>query len=275
VSATAASSTDRFGFGSNWSRYLSVVDDDRIRLAGESLIAALGPDALAGSSFLDAGCGSGLFSLAALRHGAARVHSFDFDPDSVECARALRDRYQPDTQQWRIERGDVLDRGYLAGLGQFEIVYSWGVLHHTGKLDEACANVAELVGDGGLLYVSIYNDQGRPSRLWRRIKRTYNHLPENLRVPYAVLVMAPFELRTALGATLRGAPGSYLRLWTEPRVRGMSRWYDLLDWVGGYPFEVANVEHVFRLYRERGFELQWLLQATSGCNQFVFRRGAR
>jgi hypothetical protein len=54
----------------------------------------------------------------------------------------------------------------------------------------------------------------------------------------------------------------------------MSRWHDLVDWVGGYPFEVAKPETVFEFFRGRGFELEWMLTCAGkpGCNQFVFRQ---
>jgi 2-polyprenyl-6-hydroxyphenyl methylase/3-demethylubiquinone-9 3-methyltransferase len=51
----------------------------------------------------------------------------------------------------------------------------------------------------------------------------------------------------------------------------MSRWHDLVDWVGGYPFEVAAPEFVFDFYRERGFSLIQMKTCGGGlgCNQFV------
>jgi 2-polyprenyl-6-hydroxyphenyl methylase/3-demethylubiquinone-9 3-methyltransferase len=54
----------------------------------------------------------------------------------------------------------------------------------------------------------------------------------------------------------------------------MSVWYDLVDWVGGYPFEVAKPEEVFDFYRKRGFELSRLKTSGGGlgCNEFVFIR---
>jgi 2-polyprenyl-3-methyl-5-hydroxy-6-metoxy-1,4-benzoquinol methylase len=262
----------RFEFGSNWSRYLEVIDEERITLAMQSLRERLRREDLSGASFLDAGCGSGLFSLAATRLGAERVMSFDFDPSSVETARILRERYGGATSNWDIEPGDVLNREYLRELGQFDVVYSWGVLHHTGDLRRAMANIQECVAPDGLLFIAIYNDQGIRSRFWRAVKKTYNRLARPLRVPYALLVMAPQELLAFGITTLREGPRAYLRLWRQTRVRGMSRWHDLLDWVGGYPFEVARIDEVFDFYQRRGFVLLGLRQATSGCNEFVFRR---
>src|SRR5438105_15936615 len=121
----------RFEFGKNWSRFLDVLDDERIREAEESLKKMLEVESLAGKSFLDIGSGSGLFSLAARRLGA-RVHSFDYDPQSVPCAAELKRRYFTDDAAWTIEEGSALDEQYVRALGTFDVVYSWGVLHQTG-----------------------------------------------------------------------------------------------------------------------------------------------
>src|SRR5215218_6174580 len=121
----------RFGFGENWQRFLSEIDGDRIAAAEASLREMLALESLKGLTFLDAGCGSGLFSLAATRLNALRVHSFDYDEASVSAAQVLRGRYGTGREDWTIERGDVTDAEYVASLGAFDVVYSWGVLHHT------------------------------------------------------------------------------------------------------------------------------------------------
>lgn len=265
--------TPRFAFGRNWRGFVAEVDEERIRSAIESLRRMLGVEDLRGRTFLDVGCGSGLFSLAAARLGADRIHSFDYDADSVTATDTLRSRYAPDAN-WSVERGDATDEPYMRSLGTFDVVYSWGVLHHTGAMWVAVANTSELVAPGGQLFIALYNDQGRKSELWRAVKRTFNRLPAPVQPVYAVVVMLPYELRLIAGALARKDPLSYVQGWTQPLTRGMSRWHDLLDWAGGYPFEVATPHEVFGFLHARGFDLEELVTAggSLGCNEFVFRR---
>ena len=266
---------ERFEFGENWRRFLEVLDDERVEEAERSLREMIGVDSLEGRRFLDVGSGSGLFSLAARRLGAERVHSFDFDPQSVACTRELRRRYFEDDAAWIVEEGSVLDEEFVARLGTWDIVYSWGVLHHTGDMWRAMDIAQARVADDGLLFVSIYNDQGGRSRLWRAVKRTYNQLPAALRPLLTLVVMGPRELLHFARDLALGKPMRYVRRWTDyKRSRGMSAMHDIVDWMGGYPFEVAKPEAVFDFFQDRGFRLERLAThgGGMGCNQYVFRR---
>jgi 2-polyprenyl-6-hydroxyphenyl methylase/3-demethylubiquinone-9 3-methyltransferase len=273
-SAPDITSAERFGFGENWAGFLSVLDEERIAAAERGLKSMLKCDRLDGLRFLDIGSGSGLSSLAARRLGAT-VHSFDYDPRSVACTSALRQQYRSGDSEWTVERGSALDEEYLKTLGSFDIVYSWGVLHHTGDMWRALANATIPVArDGGRLFVAIYNDVGSRSRRWHAIKRVYNKLPKPLRPAFALLAMLPEELKAFGRAAIALRPGDYVRSWTEyRRKRGMSRWHDIVDWVGGYPYEYANPHEIFDFYRARGFTLAALwCDSGLGCNQFVFER---
>lgn len=263
---------ERFAFGENWQRFLTTLDENRIQRAEQSLCTMLETRSLRGRTFLDAGCGSGLFSLAARRLGA-RVHSFDYDPQSVACARELQQRYFSGDSSWSIEQGSVLDRSYLAALGRFDIVYSWGVLHHTGAMWEALENAGGLVAPGGMLFIAIYNDQGKISERWRAVKRTYNRLPRHMRPLVTIPALIHQWWRRTLKDFLRLRPFASWR--AEGNERGMSPWYDLIDWVGGYPFEVARPEAILDFYVKRGFHLRRMVTCggSLGCNEFAFIRG--
>jgi SAM-dependent methyltransferase len=261
----------RFEFGKNWTWFLATLTDARIEQAVHSLKDVLEATDLKGARFLDIGSGSGLFSLAARRLGA-RVHSLDYDPHSVACTRELRRRYFPDDPEWIVESGSALDEAYIRSLGRFDVVYSWGVLHHTGKMWAALANAALPVAGGGRLFIAIYNDQGTPSRRWTKVKRAYNALPKPLRF---LVVWPSFWVlywRPLAKDFLRLRPFQTIR--NYGKERGMSLWRDLIDWVGGLPFEVARPEEIFDFYRARGFTLTRLrtCAGTLGCNEFVFEK---
>jgi SAM-dependent methyltransferase len=261
----------RFAFGENWTRFLAVINDQRIARAEASLTEMLQQSSLTGKTFLDIGSGSGIFSLAARRLGA-RVTSFDLDRQSVRCTEELRRRYFPADDHWQVLRGSALDPAFLRSLGPFDMVYSWGVLHHTGDMWTAIANVSASVAPRGQLYIAIYNDQGLASRVWTQIKRIYNKTPKYLR--FLILLPCYFLIRGwSMIVDIRS--GHPLQSWQErTRLRGMSPWRDMVDWVGGYPFEVATREKIIDFLRQRGFGLRKLISCgnSSGCNQFLFDR---
>ena len=265
-----------FAFGRNWQRFVRLLDDNRIAATERYLRGMLQAERLDGLRFLDIGSGSGLSSLAAWRLGA-RVHSFDYDPASVACTAELQRRFCPDGARWTVEHGSALDADYLRSLGTFDVVHAWGVLHHTGAMWRALENALIPLAPGGRLVVAIYNDEGLRSRVWTSVKRVYNTLPGPLRVPYAAAVIAGFEGNAALRCVLTLRPHHYVRSWIGyDGNRGMSRLYDWIDWIGGYPFEVARPEGIFDFYRRRGLTLLELrTTAGLGCNEFVFEAPTR
>ncbi|HEY1658734.1 MAG TPA: class I SAM-dependent methyltransferase [Candidatus Sulfotelmatobacter sp.] len=263
----------RFGFGKNWQQFLRVLDDERIGEAEKSLTDMLQVRNLAGKSFLDIGSGSGLFSLAAMRLGASRVHSLDYDLQSVACAHQLKARFFPDAEHWTIEQGDALDHRYLVGLGTHDVVYSWGVLHHTGNMWQALENVLPLVSDGGRLFIAIYNDAGNKSRRWQTLKKMYN---QGAFYRFALpAVFIPLNVARGLLADLSSLKNPATRYRVYKRDRGMSMMRDWIDWIGGWPYEFATASQVADFCRRQGFEMLTCVNRSGwvlGNNEFVFAR---
>jgi 2-polyprenyl-3-methyl-5-hydroxy-6-metoxy-1,4-benzoquinol methylase len=260
---------ERFEFGKNWKAFLSVLTNDRIEIAKQSLVNMLGYDDLTGKTFLDAGCGSGLFSLVAVKLGAT-VYSFDFDPNSVKCTQFLKEKYFPQGK-WTIQEGSVLNSDYISSLGKFDIVYSWGVLHHTGNLYGALEIIDRAVKENGNLFIAIYNDQGNISDRWKKVKRMYNS--NFLGKALIVSVYIPYFFLRQLFSDLIRFKNPARRYKEYRRKRGMSLFYDWFDWLGGLPFEVASPEAIFEFYKKKNYSLIKLKTNNNlGCNEFVFKK---
>jgi 2-polyprenyl-6-hydroxyphenyl methylase/3-demethylubiquinone-9 3-methyltransferase len=266
---------DHFAFGKNWQRFVKQVTDEHITKAEKSIREFMGIEDLAGKRFLDIGCGSGLFSCAAYRLHAREVVSFDFDPRSVVATEELRARAgNPAT--WSLMEGSVLDGNFLKTLGTFDIVYSWGVLHHTGAMWDAIRNAASLVAPGGWFYIALYNNvEGRfGSRFWWRVKKMYNDSPAAIQTLMEWVYIFVYYI---LANLLRG--NNPFRVMREyGGARGMRWREDVIDWLGGYPYEYASVEEVFRFLKKEypTFRLENIkTRGGIGNNWFLFKNDVK
>ena len=263
-SEAAPNTAERFGFGENWARYIRQISEANIIAATSDLAALLTLPSLTNLTLLDIGSGSGIHSLAAMRLGAT-VTSFDYDEHSVACTRALREQFAGEAAaRWNVVgQGSILDETFVASLGYFDVVYSWGVLHHTGAMRRAIAAAVSRVSPTGRLVIALYNDQGLISDYWTAVKRAYNSSAAGR------LAMTGAHL-PYLGARIavRALTGK------GPLERGMSLWHDYIDWLGGYPFEVATPRDVEHWLAAAGFTLlaKRTVGRRQGCNEYVFAR---
>jgi SAM-dependent methyltransferase len=275
--------SDRFAFGENWKNFVEKhFSEERAATASNNLLQSLQLKNLEGMRFLDIGCGSGLHSLAAWRAGASHVFSFDYDSNSVETTKALwRMAGQP--ENWTVLQGSVLDADLMSSLGQFDIVYSWGVLHHTGDMWTAIRNAAIPLAANGVFFVALYSDttyrdaswSGLPTpEQWLHIKQSYNaasparkrymeckHVWRNY---FAPVRRNPFKLLKA-GAKLARD------ILTYKQSRGMEFWTDVRDWMGGWPMEFVKEQDYIRFCDEElGLE-PLRLNSGEGNTEFLFR----
>lgn len=266
----------RYGFGKNWLRFLELVDEHRIEKAVAALRDGLQLDSLSGKTFLDIGSGSGLSSLAAHRLGAT-VTSFDYDVHSVRCTNTLRERFAPGSSTWTVHQGSVLDPAFMTVLPDADIVYSWGVLHHTGDMYGAIRAAASKVKPGGRFCLALYR-RTVLCELWKVEKRVYSKAPEQVRRA----MRAAWIGKTRVACVVKGRKfDDLVRSYSEDAAsRGMDFYRDVDDWLGGYPYESITPSECRAFMRGLGFELvrekalvQGISWATSsGCDEWLFER---
>ncbi|MCA9395805.1 MAG: class I SAM-dependent methyltransferase [Candidatus Omnitrophica bacterium] len=257
----------KFEFGINWKDFSdSSLSEEKYKEAKSSLKKLFQDIPFQGKRFLDVGCGSGIFSLSAIDLGAAEVVGIDCDQSSViassENSKKIMNSGEEESQRLSFFKKDILNESDIQSLGRFDLVYAWGSLHHTGDMYKALENCAKLVSPGGYLAVAIYN-RHFTSPVWRIIKRTYVSSPKWLQkiwiwIFYPLIYCAKF-------CVTRSNP--------HDMKRGMNFYHDVVDWVGGYPYQYASAAEIIEFMRVKGFESVSLNSAgvPTGCNEFLFR----
>jgi len=256
-----------FRFGKNWELFIRrALSDERIRISREHILRFLELPDLEGKYFLDVGCGSGLSSRAALDAGAARVVSFDSDPDSVRATERVREM-SGSPPRWTVLHGSILDEAFVASLEPADIVYAWGVLHHTGQMWKAIAYAAGVIRERGVFYVALYTRSPKTD-YWVKMKRRYNSASAFRK---RLMELRAILRHTCLPQLLRGKnPLRWMRHYQS--MRGMSYLTDLRDWLGGWPYEDAKIEDVLRFCRKR-LNLELINISTGEANtEYLFQR---
>ena len=255
-----------FSFGENWSNYLAKVDEAAFSGAMQDIIMWFGEDGLSGKRILDLGCGSGIHSYCMHALKARELVSVDLDPKSVATTRVLWEK-AGSPASWLVSQGSALDRGFLEKLGTFDLVYSWGVLHHTGSMWAAIDNAAARVAQDGRLWMTLYTKGGKyPADL--ALKQRYNQAS-----PAGQRAMVRRQIRWLMYWRLRTRRNPFA--WNERTSRGMDTYHDLIDWLGGLPYEVASADEVVVWGRKAGFVLERIdPQGEGACSGYVFSRAA-
>lgn len=261
----------RFEFGENWADFVDKnFSQERVDISRRHLLDFLGRKSLDGLSFLDIGCGSGLHSLAAWQAGSRKIFSFDYDPQSVSATRDLH-RLAESPEEWNVAKGSVLDEAFMSALEPADIVYSWGVLHHTGDVWNAIRQARDRVNPGGLLYLALYSadaHQSPPPEYWLGIKRRYVAAPAWRRRVMELMYLWRFHLHQRpwrLPALLNYARGYKVS-------RGMSFMTDVRDWLGGWPMEFCYDADVVRFVTaDAAFNLE-KIKTGQANTEFLFSR---
>ena len=260
-----------FRFGDNWASYARLIDEPAITEAKTGLLKLLPADAIAGRSWLDIGCGSGLHAVAAARLGATKIYALDIDPQCVSTTRNVLEVYAAATP-WRAEERSVFDLDPLVD-GQYDIVYSWGVLHHTGDLHEAITRAAAMVGPEGTLALALYRRTALDA-FWKWEKRWYNNASERAQRRVQSIYVGLFWLASMLkGRNFQAFKRAYRSR------RGMDFLHDVHDWLGGYPYQSILAPEVDRLMAQLNFDAVRVFARPrefgllgSGCDEYVYRR---
>ncbi|MCL2019392.1 MAG: class I SAM-dependent methyltransferase [Oscillospiraceae bacterium] len=258
-----------FSFGENWKNYSTTVDEKSIKMAQndikEKIEKATGNTEynFTNKTVLDIGCGSGIHSLSFFLWGVQSIYSFDYDINSVEATIAMREHISTGGN-WHIEQGNILDDAYVDSLPCSDIVYSWGCLHHTGNMWKALDNAQSRLNKNGLWFLSIYQGvETYKKDLFT--KKTYNKLP----LP-GKKIMEAFQILKAMAACVIIGKESPFK-WNKKDKRGMTVYYNIVDWLGGLPYEVASPAQIKEYGEKNGLELL-LTDPKDACCIYIFRR---
>lgn len=253
-----------FSFGKNWMNLNRHITEEEIEKAKNDLLHWIGKENIEGKRVLDLGSGSGIHSLSLLELGAAELVSFDYDPNSVT-ATTYHWEKKGKPANWKVMHGSILDKEFIQQIGQFDLVYSWGVLHHTGKMWEAIDNALTLVKPKGLFYLTIYKDDNYSRSI--RQKEKYNASS-----PMGKKLIESSHISRIMLKRMLHLKNPFT--WNEKLERGMNIYNDLVDWLGGLPYEAASEDEMLQWGIRNNLTLKRILCKGNygSCNYYLFQK---
>lgn len=256
-----------FSFGQNWLEYnQNWLTEEKLNQAKEHFDKLCGGIDFTNKKFLDVGFGQGL-TLFLASQKQAQCQGIDIDPKNItafEVAKKKLGSVEKNLAPIQVQVASILDAQFVTQNHEaFDIVYAWGSLHHTGQMYPALKNCLSLLKPGGYFVCAIYNRHWS-SGTWHWIKKNYNRSPHWLKKLAIGLLIPPIFL------------AKWLVTFKNPlkMKRGMSFYYDVIDWVGGYPYEYASAEEMFAFFKKNSLKkIRWQkANVPTGCHEYVFQK---
>ena len=215
------------------------------------------PQDIEGKSVLDAGCGTGIFSIIFARNGAASVLGIDISEGSLETAKALKTKF--DLENASFQKQDMLDLPFADE--SFDIVWAWGTVHHTTDPFKAMSELIRVLRAEGSILLAVYT----------RTRVTFLH--EIIR---KALVRTPRKTWKALSKILALvlSPVVYFFKKREKSRKGEKLEELIMDWYFVPIRHYYYPEEIKVFLEEQGFTIEKYLPASGRFNStsnFIYK----
>lgn len=234
--------TDEF-YDVLWTQHLPKIEKQI-----EFLNKLIGRDNIENKIVLDAGCGTGIAAISFKKLGANKVIGIDISKKSLLTAKKLAEEAGV---KLKFITGDLLN---LPLKGNFDIIHSFGALHHTGDTKGAFANLINLLGENGQFYLALYW-RTRLTFLHQFIRKILRLLPESAWEP-----ISKFITKFMVGK--------------KKTQRGFDGYGEALDWLCVPHRDHYRPEEIKKWFKEYNMQSELLVKQTGrfkSTSNFVIR----